>query len=167
MTDLSPILELHRQTGDLLRQSLQSWEKENEALRQLLSEHGEDEPPLFFNDKQRTIRWTEGIAKLSEKQYRLLKFLWECENHSAFADEIEEAVWGIADSGKRPFVQKSTFFMLIYRTQTSVMDAGFPYELSGVKTDAENEFQYFRLAAKKQPKNVNGAVKTHARIGKM
>jgi DNA-binding response OmpR family regulator len=144
------LLEIRNKIDFYLQKILKLRNEETEMLN-ILYQQGDtiSEPTLIFDETNRTIRWSGGLATVSSKQFALLKTLYNGHNHTANIDELEEAVWSIAGSMEKPFYDIHSLSMLVCRTRKKVILYDFPYKIECVKTISTQQLQGYRLVLNK------------------
>jgi DNA-binding response OmpR family regulator len=144
------LLEIRNKIDFYLQKILKLRNEETEILNALYQQDDTiNEPKLIFDETNRTIRWSGGLATVSSKQFMLLKTLYNAQNHTAEINELEEAVWSIAGSIAKPFYDIHSLSMLVCRTRKKVILYDFPYKIECVKTISTQQLQGYRLVLNK------------------
>ncbi|MDR3108654.1 MAG: winged helix-turn-helix domain-containing protein [Planctomycetaceae bacterium] len=142
------LLEIHRKVDIHLQEVLKLRSEEAAILEMIQNQSKETVTDLFFDEQRQTIRWADGMVKLSRKQFSLMKTLWNNDERTETLAEIESSIWNEVGSEDKPFVEKNTIFALVSRLRNSVSDVGFPYEIVGVKNSETSELQGYCLVRK-------------------
>jgi DNA-binding response OmpR family regulator len=104
-----------------------------------------NEPELFFDEQNRTVRWNGGAVKLCRKQFAFIQALWNGTKHSEQLDVLEEYVWQDRHTKKQPFVRRHAIFALVSRTRKNVSNVNFPYKIESIKNFSTLELQGYQL----------------------
>ncbi|MDR1383103.1 MAG: hypothetical protein LBJ67_04540 [Planctomycetaceae bacterium] len=111
--------------------------EEDEIIRQTLPESKHAEIPLQFDDAKRTISWLGGSVRLAQKQYLLVKTLWQSKGRRANIEKIERHVWQHKGTKKELFKKRQTISICVLRSQKSLQNAHFPYNGSSFSIKQE------------------------------
>jgi hypothetical protein len=165
---LPPYLEIRQQIDELVVKLAELRAKENEMLRQMLSDSEQPEVMLQFDDRNKTIMWFDKSLKLGSKSYLFVKMLWYAPRHRKKIESLEQSVWKpkfqkhkrlVAVKTKNNlqrvrvasrFISQNTLKLFLFRLQKRLRLALFPYKISPIKDRKSGEIVGYGLKCTKR-----------------